>query len=146
MRTTRIFLAAAAVTLLSTAVLATPPSASQVSVAPGAEMHKQQARLRSLFSSPEEFAMFRVQIHQATHGMDRAHKKAYRRAQFQKIRAMNDSERASWRRDLDAQWAALPADRQAKMERKMERHSQKHEARVERRNGDQEMNQAPQQL
>ena len=145
MRMTRIFLAAATAAMLSTAVSAAPPSASQVSVPQGAEMSKHEGKMRALFSSPEEFAMFRVQIQQATHGMDKAHKKAYRRAQFQKIRAMNTSERASWQHGLNAQWAALPADRRAKMERKMERHGQRHEAKLERRNGDQGMNQPPQQ-
>ena len=145
MRMTRIFLAAAAAAMLSTAVLAVPPSAAQVSVPQGAEMSKHEGKMRALFSSNEEFAMFRMQIREATHGMDKAHKKAYRRAQFQKIRAMNDSERASWRHGLDAQWAALPADRRTKMAKRMERHSERHQAHMERRNGDQEMNQAPQQ-
>ena len=58
---------------------------------------------------------------------------------------MNDSEKASWRHDLDSKWAALPADRRTRMAQKMERREAKREARAEQRHGNQNMNQAPQQ-
>lgn len=146
MRMTRIFLAAAAAAMLSTsASLATPPSASQVSVPQSAEISRREAKMQALFSSPEEMMMFRMQMREATKGMDRAHKKAYRHQEMKRIRAMNDSEKASFRRDLDSRWSALPADRRTRMAQKMERHEAKREAHAEQRHGNQNMNQAPQQ-
>jgi hypothetical protein len=131
MKAPRIFLAAAAVAMLSTAAYASPPSADQVSVPPGAEMGHHGNKMKALFSSPEELMMFRMQMRQATGGMTHAQKKAWRKDQSQKIRAMNDSEKAAWRQSLDAQWNALPAERRNRMEARMQRHEQRHQAHMQ---------------
>jgi hypothetical protein len=142
---TRIVLAAVAATILSTSAFAVPPSASQVSVPAGAEISRRDARMNALFSSPEERMMFRMQMHEHLHGMARADKKAYRKHEMQRIRAMNDSEKAAWRRDLDAQWAALPADRRERIEAKFERRAARRESHMEKRHGGQGSYQQPQQ-
>jgi hypothetical protein len=146
MRTTRILMAAVAATLLSTASFAVPPSAAQVSVPAGTTSGKMQGKMKALFASPEERMMFRVQMREATHGMARKDKKAWRKQQFQKIRAMNDSQKADWRHGLDAQWAALPADRRDKIEAHVQRHEERHEAHMGHRHGQtdgQDMSQQP---
>ena len=146
MRTTRILMAGVAAALLSTAAFAVPPSADQVSVPAGAQSGQHMGKMKALFSSPEEFMMFRVQMRQATHGMTHEQKRAWRKEQFQKIRAMNDSQKASWRKDLDAQWAALPAEKQQRLEAKMQKHEERHEAHMDRKyqqQSGQNMNQQP---
>jgi hypothetical protein len=143
MKAPRIFLAAAAVAMLSTAATATPPSADQVSVPQGAQMGYHSNKMKALFASPEELMVFRMQARQATRGMTQAQKKAWRKTESQKIRAMNDSQKASWRQSLDAQWNALPAARRSRMEAKMQRHEERQQAHMQ---GDQPgMNAPPQQ-
>jgi len=111
-------LAAAAVAMLSTAALAVPPSADQVTVPPQAEGHGN--KMQRLFDTPEEFMMFRLDIHQATRDMDKAHKHAYRKAQFQKIKGMTTQQRQAFFQDLENRWNALPDARKARVERHME--------------------------
>ncbi|HTT98005.1 MAG TPA: hypothetical protein VMF58_08140 [Rhizomicrobium sp.] len=137
MRTSRIVLAAVAATILSTAAFAVPPSASQVSVPAGAEMSRREAKLDALFSSPEERMMFRIQMHQQMHGMAKADRKAFRKQQMQKIKAMNDSEKASWRQGLDSQWAALSPGQRERIEAKFQRHEERHESHMDQRHGGQ---------
>ena len=147
MRTTRILMAAITATMLSATAFAAAPSASQVTVPAGAEMSRREAKMQALFASPEERMMFKVQMREATRGMDRKDKKAFRHQEMKRIRAMNDSEKASWRHDLDAKWSALPADRRERMAAKMERRDQRHESHQEQRHGGQYSNdqQPPQQ-
>lgn len=146
MRKSRFLMAAVAASLLSTAAFAAPPSASQVTVPPGTASGQFQGKMKALFTSPEEFMMFRMQMRQATQGMTRDQKRAYRRDQFQKIRAMTDADKASWRRSLDAQWTSLPPQRQQRMEARLQQHEERHEAHM---NGGrypqsgQDMNQPP---
>jgi len=120
MTTPRLILAAVAATLLSTASFATPPSADQVSVPQGETMSRHHARMMAMFDSPNQFMMFRMELHDATRGMSRDQKRAYRRAQIQKIRSMNEKEHAAWAHDLEAKWDALPAGRKEHMEARME--------------------------
>ena len=141
MRKSRFLMAAVAASLLSTAAFAAPPNASQVTVPPGTQSGQYQGKMKALFSSPEEFMMFRVQLREATRGMTRDQKRAYRHDQFHKIRAMTDSEKASWRRGLDAQWAALPPTRQQRMEARLQRHEERHEAHMNGGQYPQNMNQ-----
>lgn len=124
MNAPRIFLAAVAATLLSTASFAAPPSADQVSVPQSQMSHRD--RIQSLFDSPEEYMMFRAQMHQAMRGMPQDQKKAYRKAQFQKIKAMTEAQKDSWRHDLQAQWNALPAERKTRMAEKLDAHAPGH--------------------
>jgi hypothetical protein len=126
MTTPRFVMAALAASFLSTAAVAAPPSASQVSVPAGtAEAHR-QSKMMALFDSPGEFMMFRIQMHQATHGMPRDQKKAYRKGELQKIKAMTAGERGAYLHQLQVKWDQLPADRRAKFEAKMERHAERH--------------------
>jgi hypothetical protein len=109
------------------------------------EMTKHQGKMNALFPMPQERMMFRLQMRDATHGMARAEKKAWRKQEMKKIRAMTDSEKAAWRHDLDTKWSALPSDRRQRMEAKMQRHEARHEAHRDRRHGDQGMTGQPQQ-
>jgi len=146
MRTTRILLAAITATMLSSAAFAVAPSASQVTVPAGTEMSHREAKMMALFGSQEERMMFKMQMREATHGMDRKAKKAYRHQEMKRIRAMNDSEKAAWRHGLEAKWSALPADKRERMAAKMERKEQRHESHAGRRHKRQDMDdQAPQQ-
>jgi hypothetical protein len=146
MRTSRFLMAALTAGLLSSAAFAVPPTAAQVAVPHGTDMGqgKREGRMKALFQSPEEFKMFRMQTREATRNMPRDQRKAYRKSEFQKIRAMNDSEKASWRSGLDAKWAALSPDAQQRIETKLQRREARHEARKEQRHG-QDMPQPQQQ-
>ncbi len=155
MRTSRFLMAALTVGLLSSAALAAAPTASDVAVPQGAGMGegKHEGRLKALFQSPEELIMFRTQMHEAMRNLPRDQRKAYKKSEFEKIRAMSDAEKASWRKGLDAKWAALPPDRQQRLEEKAQRHEARHEQRKERRYGqsqgqgqyqNQDMSQPPQ--
>lgn len=125
MTTSRFVLAALAASFLTTAALSAPPPASQVTVPAGtAEAHRQH-KMMALFESPAEFMMFRIQMHQATHGMPREQKKAYRKGELQKIKAMTAGERGAYLHQLQVKWDQLPAERRAKLEAKMERHAER---------------------
>jgi len=139
MNAPKFLLAAVAATLLSTASYAAPPSADQVTVPQSAPHHHGGAgKLKAAFTSPDQFMMFRIQMHQATQGMDRDHKKAYRQNQMQKIRAMTTHERGQWIQSLQAKWDALPSDQKARMEKHMARWESK---RQQRHGGQDGMNQ-----
>jgi hypothetical protein len=127
----RIFLAAIAATLLSSASFAAPPTADQVAVPQGAQMRHHGDKMNALFSSPEERMMFKMEMRQATRGMDHGQKKAYRKAQLQKIAGMPNSERQAWSQDLQAKWNALPVEKRTKLAQKMEKHAAKHGARAQ---------------
>jgi hypothetical protein len=127
MNPTRFLMAAAAATFLSTAALAAPPSAAQVSVPDTQGRHHD--KMKALFNSQDEFLMFRMQLRQATHGMARDQKKAYRKAEIQKIRAMNPAERGAYFHSLQAKWNALPGSERERMARRMEDHAARHQAR-----------------
>jgi hypothetical protein len=126
MKSPRIFLAAVAATLLSSATaFAVPPSADQVTVTQGRHS-RTEAKMDALFSSPQERMMFKTEMHQATRGMPRDQKKAYKKQQMQHIRAMNDADKAAWRQSLQAKWDALPVDRRTKLAQKIEKRAGKH--------------------
>jgi hypothetical protein len=122
----RILMAATAVAFLSTAALAQAPSASQVSVPAGGEGKMHHGKMAALFNSPDEFMMFHVQLHDATRGMPKDQKKAYRKSELQKLKAMTGQQRVAYMQGLDAQWNALPSDRRAHIERHMENHQARH--------------------
>lgn len=128
MKSPRILMAAVAASLLSTAALAAPPSAAQVSVPQSAET-RHHDKMKALFDSQDEFLMFRMQIHQATHGMARDQKKAYRKAEMQKVRSMNPADRGAYLHGLQAKWNALPESQRERMARKMEDHAARHQSR-----------------
>jgi hypothetical protein len=139
MNTTRIFLAAVAATLLSSATaFAAPPSADQVTVTQG-HQGRNEAKMNALFSSPEERMMFKTEMRQATHGLPRDQRKAYRKQQMQKIRAMNDADKAAWRQSLQAKWNAMPVESRTKLAQKIERHAEKHQARRQSQDDQQDM-------
>jgi len=127
MNAPRMIMAAVAATLLSTAALAAPPSAAQVAVPQSEARHHD--KMKALFDSPDEFMMFRLELHQATHGMERAQKKAYRKAEMQKIRAMNPADRGAYLQGLQAKWNALPAAKRERIAQRIESHGARHHAR-----------------
>lgn len=118
MKTPRLLLAAAAVALLSTAALAVPPTADQVTVSGPSERSHHTAKLMALLPTPELRAAYKMHMHQATKGMAKADKKAYRKHEMQRIRAMNDAEKATWRKQIMAEFNSLP---QAKREKVVQR-------------------------
>ncbi len=122
----RILMAATAVAFLTTAALAQAPSADQVSVPAGGQGKMHHGKMAALFNSPDEFMMFHVQLHDATRGMPKDQKKAYRKSEIQKLKAMTGQQRVAYLQGLDAQWNALPSDRRAHIERHMENHQAHH--------------------
>jgi hypothetical protein len=142
MITPRILLVAAAATMLTTAGFAAAPTADQVSVPPGQEQHHHN-KLQTLFSSPDQMVMFRVEMHDATRGMPRDQKRAWRKAEIQKIRSMNGQERDAFLQDLQTKWNALPADRKAHIEHHLEMFAARHEQRRAYRNGQYNNGQTP---
>jgi hypothetical protein len=133
MKHPRIFLAALAATLLSTsALLAAPPSADQVTVQGSQNRH--EAKMNALFATPEQRMMFKSEMRQATRGMTRDQKKAYHKQQMQQIKAMGNDQKAQWRQDLEAKWNAMPVERQTQIAQKMERHAEKHQQRHQGQN------------
>ncbi|HWA89268.1 MAG TPA: hypothetical protein VG889_04490 [Rhizomicrobium sp.] len=127
MTTPRLILAAVAASFLSTAAFAAPPSADQVTV-PQSEM-RHNNKLKALFDNQDQFMMFRMEMRQATHGMARDRKKAYRKAEVQKLRVMNASERSAYFHGLQAKWNALPESRRERMVQRMENHAARHQER-----------------
>src|SRR5262249_20577657 len=80
MKSSRFLLAAVAAGFLSTALAATAqPTANQVTVPPGGGGGGGHAKLQALFDNEQEFLMFRMQMRQATKGMSKDQRKAYRR-------------------------------------------------------------------
>jgi len=128
MKSHRIFLAAIAATLLSTASFAAPPSADQVSV-PAQAVAKHEHKMQAMFSSPDQFMMYKLEMHEATHGMPHDQKRAYRKSEFQKLKAMNGAQRDAYLSDLQAKWNALSPDRKAHIERHLEASAARHQAR-----------------
>ena len=126
MNTPRMLMAAVAATLISTASLAAPPSADQVSVPQGQSMSRHQARMQQLFDSSDEFMMFRMEMKEATRGMSRDQKRSYRHAQMQKVKAMSQKDRASWLNGLQAKWNALPDARKERTEARLENKQYRH--------------------
>jgi hypothetical protein len=118
MKSSRVFLAAVAATLLSTASFATTPSADQVSV-PAQAQSKHHDKMQALFSSPDQYMMYRVEMHEAMRGMPHDQKRAYRKTEFQKMKAMTGAQRDAYLSDLQAKWNALPPERKAHIEQRM---------------------------
>jgi isopentenyl diphosphate isomerase/L-lactate dehydrogenase-like FMN-dependent dehydrogenase len=128
MKSPRFLLAAMAAGLLSTATVASaqPPSADQVSVPPGA-MSTGHGKLQAMFDNPEEFMMFQVQVHQATKGMSRDQRKAYRKQQIQQLRVMTQAQQTQWRQGLQAQWNALPDAQKNRIAQKVAARDARHQ-------------------
>jgi hypothetical protein len=122
MNTPRILMAAAAVAFLSTAALAQAPSADQVSVPAGAGGKMHHGKMAALFNSPDEMMMFRLQLREATRGMAKEQKHAYKKSEMQKLKAMTGQQRVAYLQGLDAQWNALSPDQRAHIERHIENH------------------------
>jgi DNA primase len=132
MKSPRILLAALAAAFLSTAIGASAqaPTANQVTVPPGSGgAGGGHAKLQALFDNQQEFLMFRMQMHQATKGMSKDQKKAYRKQQIQQIKVMNDGQKAQWRQGLQAQWNALPDTQKNRIEQKLAAREARHQTR-----------------
>jgi len=129
MKSPRFLLAALAAAFISTAVAAeAQPTAAQVAVPPGAGgAGTGHARLRALFDSPEQLMMFQVQMHQATKGMSRDQRKAYRKQQVQQVRVMTQAQRQQWRQNLQSQWNALPEAQKNRIAQRKAAHQARHQ-------------------
>ena len=68
--------------------------------------------MRGMFTQDERMMLI-TDMFKATQGMTDDQKHAYRKGQRDRIMAMSDADRAKFKADLDARWAALPADRKA---------------------------------
>jgi hypothetical protein len=121
-------MAAIAATLFSTASFAAAPTANQVSVPQQAET-RHSAKMQALFNSPDQYLMFRLEMHNAMRGMPHDQKRAYRKSEFQKMKAMTGAQRDAYLQDLQAKWNALPAERKAHVEQRMEASAARHQAR-----------------
>ncbi len=80
---------------------------------------KHHDKMQALFSSPDQYMMYRVQMHEATRGMAHEQKRAYRKSEFQKMKAMTGAQRDAYLSDLQAKWNALPPERKAHIEQRM---------------------------
>jgi hypothetical protein len=78
--------------------------------------------MAALFTTQDEFMMFHLQLKEATRGMAKDQKRAYRKTELQKLKAMTGQQRIAYMQGLDAQWAALSPDRKAHIERHIENH------------------------
>jgi hypothetical protein len=124
MKFPRFLLSALAAGLISAAgAAAAPPTADQVAVPSGAGGHGSgHARLQALFDNQEQFLMFKIQMRQATKGMPRDQRKAYRKQQVRQVKIMNDQQKAQWRQNLQAQWNALPDARKNRIAQRSAAH------------------------
>lgn len=129
MKSPRFLLAALAAALISTAVTAAaPPTAAQVAVPPGAGgSGSGHARMQALFDNQEQFWMFKIQMRQATRGMSKDQKKAYRKQQVQQVKIMNDQQKVQWRQSLQAQWNALPDGQKNRIAQRAAAHDARHQ-------------------
>jgi hypothetical protein len=125
----RFFLAAMAAGLLSTAsvAFAQPPTADQVTVPPGDATSLRHSKMEAMFDNPEEFMMFQMQMHQATKGMSRDQRKAYRKQQIQQLRVMSQAQQQQWRQNLQSQWNALPDAKKNRIAQKMAAREARHQ-------------------
>ena len=121
MSLSRLLFATATVALLSTPVFAETPAEAATHMPPPADTGMGRGghgMMRGMFT-PEERMMMFVDGFKATAGMTDDQKKAYRDQRRAKIMTMSDADRAKMKADLDARWAALPADQKASITAKM---------------------------
>ncbi len=71
--------------------------------------------------------MIKTQIRQATKGMPRDQRKAYRKQQIQQVKVMNDQQKVQWRQNLQAQWNALPNAQKSRIEQRWAAHEARHQ-------------------
>ena len=117
----RILLAAAAVACLAGGASAQTPAENAAGAPPPAEggMGGGHGMMRGMFT-PEERMMLMADMHKATANMTDDQKQAYRQQQRQHFMAMSDADRAKYKADLDARWAALPPDQKAAIQQRMQ--------------------------
>jgi opacity protein-like surface antigen len=118
MRLSRLLLAASAAILLASAAEAAAPAAANPPAMGGA-MHGGGGAMRGMFTQEERMVMFSDGL-KATAGMTDDQQKAYRQDRRTKIMAMSDADRAKFKADLDARWAAMPADQKASLTAKVQ--------------------------
>lgn len=115
MRITRLVLVAALMVSAAPA-LADPPPPPGGGMMGGGMGH---GGMRGMFT-PEERMMMFADAMKATAGMTDDQKQAYRHQHRQQLMAMSDTDRAKYKADLDARWAAMPADQKAALKAKIE--------------------------
>jgi hypothetical protein len=127
-----VFLAATLLAAPLPLLAATPGAvqATQRPTMPGPDggRHHGGGKLAGLFS-PEQRAAFMLQAREQTQGMTRDQKRAWRKDQVQKLRAMSETDRQKFKTDLQARWDALPADRKARIQQRMAERSGRQPAR-----------------
>jgi Spy/CpxP family protein refolding chaperone len=117
----RFLLTAVAVACLAGSAFAQTPAENATQSPPpaGGGMGGGHGMMRGMFT-PEERMMLMADMHKATASMTDDQKQAYRQQQRQRFMAMNDADRAKYKADLDARWAALPPDLKAAIQQRMQ--------------------------
>ena len=118
MSLSRYLVAAAAASLLATAALADSTPAPSPMMG-GQGMMGGHGMMHGMFTQDERM-MMAADGFKATAGMTDDQRKAYRDERRAKIMAMSDADRAKFKADLDARWAALPADQKASITAKVQ--------------------------
>ena len=125
----RILLAAAAASLLaSSAIAETPAEAATHMPAPadtGYGLGGHGGGWRQLLTDNERM-MLRFGSRQELAGMTPEQKHAYHKQQRDRFLAMSPADRAAFKADLDARWAALPEEVRARMVVRMQAHRAAH--------------------
>ena len=125
----RILIAAAAAILLATSAVAeTPAEAATHMPAPvdtGIGLRGHGGGWRQLLTDNERM-MLRFGSRREIAGMTADQKHAYRKQQRDRFLAMSPANRAAFKADLDARWAALPEEERARMVVRMQAHRAAH--------------------
>lgn len=118
---------AASLAALPLPLLAATPGAIQAQQSPampgpggGFARHHRGGPLAAMLT-PHQRVAFMLKAREETRNMTREQRRAWRRAQFHKIRNMSDSERQKFQADLQARWNALPQDRKDRIEERLAR-------------------------
>jgi len=104
MRLSRLLLAASAAILLASAAQAAPAAHPPAMMGAGGG-----GAMRGMFTREERMVLL-ADGFKATAGMTEDQEKAYRAERRAKILAISGADLAKFKADLDARWAAMPAD------------------------------------
>jgi len=110
------------------ALAATPAAlrAEQSPTMPGADagMARHGGGKLAGFLTPEQRTMFMMSARDQLKDMTQDQRKAWRQQQIQKVTAMSEDERASFKADLQAKWDALPQPQKDRIQQRMARGGQ----------------------
>ena len=108
-----------ALVAVATALLCTTAYADTTTNPPATHEMGGHGMMRGMFTSEERMMLF-ADAAKATAGMTDEQRHTYRHAEFDRIMAMSDADRAKFKGDLDARWNALSPDQKADMTAKMQ--------------------------